>query len=418
MKRITLTLFSLLLTTLMLAQEFNLSAEIRPRFESKHGLKTLADVDQSAANAISQRTRLNFNFKQDNIKLGVSLQNVRLWGENSTLTKSDVHGTALHEAWAEAVISDKFSMKVGRQEIIYDDHRIFGSVGWAQQARSHDAFIFKFRPAAAHKIDVGFAYNGVSTALYGIQHKNFQYAHYNGKFDKLGVSFLALNLGKEFLDTDEKQKVGYIQTVGPRFTYKVGDLNLNAATYLQMGEVNTTKTNALYYTFNASYKVMDGLSFGLGFEHLSGNTQDPANTNTDNKAFTPFFGTNHKFNGWMDYFYVGNHGGSVGLNDLNATIAYKNGKFSAKLIPHMFSAAAPVYNNTTGDKMNASLGTEIDFVMGYAISKGVKVNVGYSQMFATDTMVDIKGGNKDENSNWGWVMFTFKPKLFSYKATK
>jgi hypothetical protein len=39
-------------------------------------------------------------------------------------------------------------------------------------------------------------------------------------------------------------------------------------------------------------------------------------------------------------------------------------------------------------------------------------------MFATDTMVDIKGGNKDENSNWGWVMFTFKPKLFSYKATK
>ena len=35
----------------------------------------------------------------------------------------------------------------------------------------------------------------------------------------------------------------------------------------------------------------------------------------ENNSFTPFYGTNHKFNGHMDYFYVGNHIGNVGLRE-------------------------------------------------------------------------------------------------------
>ena len=37
-------------------------------------------------------------------------------------------------------MNEKFAFKVGRQEINYDDARIFGNVDWAMQARSHDAF--------------------------------------------------------------------------------------------------------------------------------------------------------------------------------------------------------------------------------------------------------------------------------------
>jgi len=62
---------------------------------------------------------------------------VGVWGETGTLSKSDINGTAIHEAWGEILFSEKFSIKAGRQEIIYDDHRMFGSVDWAQQGRSH-----------------------------------------------------------------------------------------------------------------------------------------------------------------------------------------------------------------------------------------------------------------------------------------
>jgi hypothetical protein len=35
-------------------------------------------------------------------------------------------------------LTEAFSMKLGRQEVIYDNSRIFGNVDWAQQGRSHD----------------------------------------------------------------------------------------------------------------------------------------------------------------------------------------------------------------------------------------------------------------------------------------
>ncbi|MDZ7608893.1 MAG: hypothetical protein U5K79_25710 [Cyclobacteriaceae bacterium] len=35
-------------------------------------------------------------------------------------------------------------------------------------------------------------------------------------------------------------------------------------------------------------------------------------TDTNDKSFNPLYGTNHKFYGYMDYFYVGNSHGQVG----------------------------------------------------------------------------------------------------------
>jgi hypothetical protein len=57
-----------------------------------------------------------------------------------------------------------------------------------------------------------------------------------------------------------------------------------------------------------------------GYEYLSGNSYNK----TDKVyAFEPFYGTNHKFNGFMDYFYVGNHINSVGLHDAWLKYGYK-----------------------------------------------------------------------------------------------
>ncbi len=414
MKKVISTIaLVVLFTTAISAQTFNLSAEVRPRAESKNGYKTLMVPGTKGSNFISQRTRLNFGYKSETLKAFVSLQNVRVWGEVSTLSAND-KANALHEAWAEAILSNKVSLKLGRQEIVYDDHRIFGSVGWAQQARSHDAFILKYTPNTNNRVDVGFAMNadnqGGVDVLYSnaAGYKNFQYAWYHGKFNNFGLSFLLLNTGVEYLNTGE-QTVNYMQTIGPRLTYKSGNFKVNAATYFQTGKLVGNNVSTSYYAGNIGYKINANFSVSAGMEHLSG--KDMNDVSSDAKSFAPLFGTNHKFNGWMDYFYVGNHGGSVGLNDINFTVAYKKDKFSAKIIPHFFSAAADVYNGTT--KMDAKLGTEIDVTVGYKLTKDITVSSGYSRMFATETMEVLKGGDKDRNNSWAWVMFTFKPKLFS-----
>ena len=401
------------------AQTFDLSAELRPRYENKHGFGTLLNTDEDGSNFVSQRTRLNFGFVNEKMNFKVVFQNIRVWGDVSTLA-SDDQASALHEAWATYKLNGKVSFKFGRQEIVYDDHRIFGNVGWAQQARSHDAFLFKYVPNANHKIDVGLALNSDSQSnvdnLYSnaAGYKSFQYAWYHGSFEKFGLSVLALNTGIEYLENenlpDEKQTIDYMQTVGPRLTYASGKFNANVAAYFQTGKSLDTDVSASYFSGNLGYKINDNFNVGIGAEFLSGKDMD--DTDADIKSFAPLFGTNHKFNGFMDYFYVGNHANNVGLNDFYGSIGYKKNKFSAKIMPHFFSSAGNVFDGT--EKMDSNLGTEIDLTVGYKLAGDISLNAGYSKMFATDTMEILKGGDKDENNSWAWVMITFKPKLFSH----
>jgi hypothetical protein len=409
------TLLVTLMVTTNYAQQFDLSAEIRPRFENKHGYGSLSATNADGANFISQRSRLNFNFSQDKIKLGVSLQNVRVWGDISTLGADD-NATMLHEAWAEALLSDNFSLKFGRQEIVYDDSRIFGNVGWAQQARSHDAMIAKFKTSEKSNLDVGFALNADSQAgvdnLYSniAGYKTFQYAYYHTVINKFGLSLLALNNGVEDLNAGD-QKVDYSQTLGTYITYKEGKFASDFSIYVQTGKISDKDVSASNFSGNLSYKASELFSFGLGAEYLSG--KDMNDTSLDVKSFNPLYGTNHKFNGWMDYFYVGNHGGSVGLVDVNGFVGYNKDKFSAKIMPHFFSSGADIYSGNT--KMDSKLGTEIDFTVGYKVADNIAFSAGYSKMYGTSSMEVLKGGDKDEDSSWSWTMFTFNPKLFSSK---
>ena len=404
----------LLFASPLFSQQVDLSAELRPRFEYKNGYKSLLKIGEEGASFISQRTRLNLNYKQDNFKVRIVLQNVRVWGDVSTLSASD-NSNAFHEAWAQFSVANNFDLKLGRQEIIYDDSRIFGNVGWAQQARSHDAIIAKIKTSENGKLDIGFALNSDSQA--GIKniysnvagYKTFQYLWYHTQMNNFGVSFLALNNGIEFADVNNDPKVNYSQTFGPRIAYKKDKLSFNAATYLQTGKILANSVSTSYFAVNGSFKATSEFNIGVGFEYLSG--KDTNDASTDVKSFNPIFGTNHKFNGWMDYFYVGNHANSVGLMDFNATIIYKKDKFSAKLVPHLFKSAADIYNGAT--KMNSNLGTELDFTIGYKIANNIQFNAGHSQMFGTSSLKALKGGEHTKNNSWTWLMLTFKPTFYA-----
>lgn len=414
MKKIVIILV-MLVVNVTFAQIFEASAELRPRFEYRNGFKTLAVDTLNAASFVSQRTRLNFKYGSEKLHAYIAVQNVRVWGDVSTLASADKNGTALHEAWAEIVFSPKLSMKLGRQEIIYDDHRIFGNVEWAQQARSHDAFLTTYKPNEKHKLDLGLALSSESESLFEADYdvtnyKNFQYLWYHGTYGNLGLSFLFLNNGLAF-DNNGKQEVDYNQTIGSHATFTKNKLKADASLYFQTGKIAKTDLNAYNAAANVYYGFTNNFSAGLGAEILSGTDMDAANNKL--KSFNPWFGTNHKFNGWMDYFYVANHINSVGLVDLNATFAFKKDKFATMLIPHFFSSVANVVNSTGKTKDNA-LGTEIDFVFEYKYTNNINFNLGYSQMFATETMEILKGGDKNATNNWAWVMITFKPKLFTY----
>ena len=60
------------------------------------------------------------------------------------------------------------------------------------------------------------------------------------------------------------------------------------------------------------------------------------------------------------------------------------------------------------------MGLELDFVYAVKLAPSVTWNIGFSQLFGTDTLLALRPGNEKMN-NWGWMMITFKPTLLKTK---
>lgn len=396
-------------TTTTFAQ-LTIDAELRPRAEYRHGFKTLFPDNANPALFVSQRTRLNTTYKTEKLNFYVSFQDVRVWGDVPQLNTSDNSGLSVHQAWAEILLDPNFSVKLGRQEVIYDDSRIFGNVGWAQQARSHDMAMLKYKKDS-FKFDVGLAFNQSKENLTGTNlttpntYKAMQYAWLHKDWSNFSGSFLFLNNGMQ-----SPNGLKYSQTIGTHLTAKKDKFTIAANLYYQFGnDVLDRDLNAYLLGLEAMFKASEKAKIGLGVELQSGNDYNtPAN---ENNAFTPFYGTNHKFNGFMDYFYVGNHINSVGLLDLYAKANFKlNSKSGLTAFVHNFSAAADINNSVSNQ-----LGTEVDIVYGYKFTKDIGFKAGYSHLFPSEGMEVLKGNSDGNTNNWAWVMVTIKPTLFTSK---
>lgn len=425
----------LALTGSVVAQT-KVSATIRPRTEYLHGFSTLPDSAAQNGLFTTQRTRITLDHKKDNIEVRVSVQDVRTWGNQSQLVGNENFGVSIHEAWGKAWLNDKWAVKFGRQEISYDDQRILGSVDWAQQARSHDVILFQYKHEKL-KLDIGGAYNQngpqLNTTSYNVarSYKTLQYLWANYAFNKeFNTSILAMSVGQQVNYTNtagiSRHHDNYTLTAGTRMEYEKEKFKLAFNGYYQLGSTNTRPAmNVSAYNLNLDfkYKLSDHLKLGIGAELLSGNSQtDTSSAYTSvQHAFNPYFGTNHKFNGVMDYFYVDNHIGNVGLNDGYLSLFYKNKKFNAGLTGHVFLANANILdeqefiNNGNITALSPYLGTEIDIFGSFNITNGAKCKLGYSQLFATESMEAIKGGDRNEIANWAYVMIIFKPTIFERK---
>jgi hypothetical protein len=245
-----------------------------------------------------------------------------------------------------------------------------------------------------------------------------QYAWYHTELLKINMSFLFLNTGYENKVTPPvptptpELKVDYMQTFGTYWKTKGKFWDADLWFYGQTGKNATNTVNAFNVALNFNYNLTDKFKAGFGYEYLSGKSQE--NTSSAIKSFHPVFGTNHAFNGYMDYFYVGNHKNSVGLKDAFLKFAYNVNKWQFALFPHVFNTANTVLD-ANGNEIKNYLGTEIDFTFGYSAHKFVNVTGGYSQMFATDTMQRLKDGHVDHVNNWAWVMINVNPQIFSHK---
>jgi len=171
MKKIYTPLFIILFSLTLMSElkaQFTISGQLRTRTELRDGQGTPSVQDTVPAIFTSQRTRINFGYSGYRFKVYTAIQDARVWGQDASSTNRNTtdpnDGLMIHEAWGEFSLVDtgrvvkNFTVKIGRQELVYDDSRLLGNLDWLQQARRHDAALVKFDHAGwtAH---VGAAFN-------------------------------------------------------------------------------------------------------------------------------------------------------------------------------------------------------------------------------------------------------------------
>jgi len=372
-----------------------LKGEIRPRYEYANDGRNTAD----SANAFTARTHLVVSaglLDIDNLSATIGLQSVNNFGSNTYYSKAngqtqydviaDPQQAMLSEASLDYKI-DKTALHVGRSQVNLDNQRFIGTVGWRQNERSYDtvyaannsienlsvlaAWVYGFQgvvgPAAATTQD--------NTVMPELKVTAYDYMVASTS-DTIGVALTGkLNLGA---------KLSY------RAEYAV-----QSDATMEIHNV-AKKADADYINLDLGANI-NGILAGVNYEILSGTSGTDGKTN-----FNPALGTNHKFNGWADVFFVGNSGPKGGLQDANIRLGYKAKSFGKVLA---------VYHDFTADvKIGGQddLGSEIDFLYVNKIP-GVN-NLKGLVKYASYSAGNVTGYTADKQVAWLMLDYKFATK--------
>jgi hypothetical protein len=406
--------------------QFNLDGQFVQRAEYRHGQGQLLARGEDPAAFIAHRARLQAAYQKDIFTGYMSVQDIRTWGNAPQVKATDAF-LSVHEAWAEVQLGEHWTIKTGRQELNYDNARFLGNLDWALQARAHD-FVLAKHEKGAMKLHFGGGYNQDGQARSGNiftvpnQYKAAQLVRYENALGALHFALLFWNDGRQFVERGDlgqivRQGIRYRHTLGlPALRYQAGKTTLSGFYYHQLGQdVGGSRIDAynlsvqLTQQFDLDEEKGHKLRLVAGLEWLSGTADGRGGVN---RAYSPLYGTNHLFNGYMDLFFVGGaFENSVGLQDYFLRGRYDVGpRFFAQLDGHLFYSDARVRRG--GEDERAYLGTEIDLSAVYVFTEAVSVQAGYSRLLAADTLAALTSVDDPQpRQDWGYLMLIFRPTM-------
>jgi len=369
----------------------------------------------------SMRTRLGIKKSfEDKLSFFVQISDSRIFGEEQSSLKS-INRIDLHQGYIKLnnLFDWKWSLQVGRFEVSYGTQRFFGAVGWHFVGRSFDGIRFNIAPKKLN-LDlfaltvkesnkyIGNAKPSIypnthivspSNSIYGFWQKN---VFGNGaKLDLFG--YYDVNRTEVAKDTKKLS----LFTVGSTFWGKIGKISTIVEGGFQFGSNMGKDVSAYLVSAKGAYNL-GNTKLGFGVDILSGT--NPSKTNNIN-TFSPSYGTNHKFYGFMDYFInVPVNSNNLGLNDfyVSSTFTPKDSKFLFKVVLHHFmsnksanilvgSAAFPTSENIFGQ--------EADLIVKYKFIKGTTLTWGGS-FFLPGNLMKFKFNNRDDVAFWSYFMLT------------
>lgn len=258
---------------------------------------------------------------------------------------ADPKGADLNQLYLDYKASDEATLRFGRQRILLDNQRFVGGVGWRQNEQTFDSASLKFDGWSNTKLF--YSYVGNVNRIFGSTvpagDHNVDTHLLNAK---IGLAEDWSITPYAYLIDNDDSPASSTSTFGARFAGKTslsdGNLSFIAEVATQSDAANApVDYDARYYLLDVNWALSNGLSLGLGFESLGGDSNEAG------KAFRTPLATLHLFQGWADQFLVTPN---AGIDDIYFKAKYSIDKWQLQAIYHDFSA----------ESGSANFGSEID----------------------------------------------------------
>ena len=404
--------------------EFSIDAQLVTRGELRVGGFHGDSLDKEHISHFALgKYRITADYKRSWLEVKLSPQFSGIWGQASA-------GLNLYEGWAKLQSEKGLFVKIGRQELTYDDGRIIGNDDWTMTAPTHDVVKLGYE-GESHKVHLLAAYNqnaenieaGHTFYSGGLQpYKTMQtfWYHYDTPKKLFGISLLGMNIGMQSALADEPSVTYYQQLIGTYMAFRPKYWSLEGAFYYQMGkEEHSMVIDAFMGSVKVDVRPNEKYNLYAGYDYLSGDKffavppQGGMGLVYHDKVrgFNAIFGSHHQFYGAMDFFYLSTYyggftpglqnlyvGGNVKpANNLNINAAY-----------HYYAIATDLsYLNTK------ALGHSVEIAGAYAFNKLVSVSAGYTFMQGSETMEQLNRASEKRQLHWAWLMLSIKPTLFN-----
>ncbi len=293
---------------------------------------------------------------------------------------ADAPITEINQAYLDWKPLDGLPIRGGRQEIIVDNARFIGNVGWRQNHQSFDGAVIHFN--GFNNVSLGYTYIGNQRAITG-ESRPMSTSHLDGTFTLGNIGTLHAYLLSIEYDQEARRNLS-TSTIGASFAGKARLSDSTALTYrLALATQSDTGNNpgsveADYGRADLGLKV-GRVEFGAGYEVLGGAAGEG--------SFSTPLATLHKFNGWADRFL---DTPANGLRDAFVSAGATVGKWKLNAAYHDFSA----------DNGGGSWGAEFDGSVAYTSP--------WKQQFAFKFAVyDADEWSVDTDKFWIWTRWGF-----------
>lgn len=364
--------------------------ELRYRYEN-------VEQDGLARTATAQTLRANLGFETGsfyNFKALIEGQSVQHLNDdhfNDTTNGlgtypvvADPENNEFNQAWIMWSGIPKTDLKLGRQNIMFDNQRFVGNVGWRQNDQTYDAATVTAKPVDKLVINYNYVWN--VNRIFG---EYSAIPDYSGDTHLLHLEYTFFDWLKAaaygyFLDLEEANNLSS-NTEGLQLTGK-RDINSDwkfqyLAEYARQSDARDNPNNYSASYFHVTPSVMwKGVTLQTGFEVLGG---DGVN------AFQTPLATLHAHNGWADKFLTTP---ANGLEDIYARIGYKLEGIHQSVDGTMLDA---VYHDYSSEEGSDDYGHEWNFQVSKTfktegfVTKDITLTAKYADYnadtFATDT---------------------------------